>query len=45
MGVHVCVQAQNGSMQSDGDSIETDRAVFHADDSSRIIHINPEEVR
>ena len=42
---HALFQAQNGTVEFYKDSIELDRMVFHSDESSRIVHIGPEEVR
>ncbi|KAK7490895.1 hypothetical protein BaRGS_00017767, partial [Batillaria attramentaria] len=37
--------ARNGRLDMGRDTIELDRAVFHADESGRIIHIGAEEVK
>ncbi|KAL8573097.1 hypothetical protein ACOMHN_027357 [Nucella lapillus] len=37
--------AENGVLKLSADNLELDRAVFHPDDSNRLIHICPEEVR
>ncbi len=39
------VQAQNGVIDMDSLSLEPDKAVFHADESGRILHISGNNLR